>query len=220
MAELRITQRDLALIGEVLRWGALPLSQLAAWYFDADRTAANRVTRLRQASYLGAVREGRHVVVTATRAGARLRSDLCLPWRDRPWQSMEHLLAVVQVAAQLLAEDESAAWITERELLNDQLRQAREAGGRLRTGLGRRPDGVLVSASGEWLAIEVELHPKSRPVYERIMTWYLAQTPSTYSAVRWYVRGRALAARLQGVIDRFVLQDIASVRLLPTCRDQ
>src|ERR1700730_5797506 len=97
MEPLRLTQRDLAIIGEVLRWGALPVNQLAAWYFDAERTAANRVTRLKQAGYLVAAREGKQVVVTTTRAGARLRADLGLPWRERPWQSLEHHLAVVEV---------------------------------------------------------------------------------------------------------------------------
>ncbi len=169
MPNIRLTQRDLALIGEVLRWGGLPLRQLAAWYFDADRTAANRVTLLRQAGYLGSAREGPHVVITTTRAGARLRSDLELAWRARPWQSIEHLLATVHVAASLLAEDQEAGWITERELLTAQLRQARQVGGRLRSGLGRRPDGVLVRGSGEWVAVEVELHRKPILVYERIM---------------------------------------------------
>ena len=83
MQQLRLMHRDLALLGEVLRWGGLPVAQLARWYFDADRTAANRVSRLRQAGYLDAAREGRHVVITATRAGARLRTDLGLPWPAR-----------------------------------------------------------------------------------------------------------------------------------------
>src|SRR6266542_6895330 len=162
MPNIRVTQRDLALIGEVLRWGGLPLRQLTAWYFDADRTAANRVTLLRRAGYLGSAREGPHVVITTTRAGARLRPDLELPWRARPWQSIEHLLATIHVAARLLADDQDSGWTTERELLNDQLKQARQVGGRLRAGLGRRPDGVLVQGTGEWIAIEVELHRKSR----------------------------------------------------------
>jgi hypothetical protein len=218
MTDVRVMQRDLAVIGEVLRWGALPLSQLAIWFFDAERTAANRVTRLKQAGYLASVREGRHLVVTATRAGARLRSDLDVPWRERPWQSIEHLLATVQVAAALMAEDKRAGWITERELLNDQLKQARAAGGRLLVGLGRRPDGVLVRDSGEWLAIEVELHRKPMLMYERIMSWYLSQAPGTYKEVRWYVRGRALETRLETVVNRFALHDVVSVRQLPNGR--
>lgn len=218
MANLRVTERDLALIGEVLRWGALPIEQLAAWYFDADRTAANRVTRLKHAGYLTTVREGRHVVVTTTRAGAKLRQDLRLPWRERPWQSLEHHLAVVRVAAQLLEADGQAMWITERELLNEQLQHARDSGGRLRVGLGRRADGILVSGTGEWTAIEAELHRKPRLVYERIMSWYLAQSSGTYRSVRWYVSGRALGTRLESVINQFALQDFVSVWSLPHAR--
>src|SRR3954469_15135293 len=127
MQAIRLTERDLSVVGEVLRWGALPLAQIAEWYFDAQRTAANRVTRLKQAGYLAAVREGRHVVVVTTRAGARLGVDLGLPWRERAWQSLEHHLAVVHVASVLLRADADAGWITERELLNEQLRTARDA---------------------------------------------------------------------------------------------
>ncbi len=212
---MRLTERDLAIVGEILRWGGLPLMQIGAWYFDADRTAANRLTKLKQAGYLVSVREGRHVVITATRKGATLRPDLRLPWREGPWQSIDHHLAVVELASRLLEADQHAGWITERELLNEQLRSAREADGRLRAGLGRRPDGVLVTGSGEWTAIEVELHRKSRLVYERIMSWYLAQPTGSYRTVRWYVRRTALGQRLQSVIDQFALRNLVFVRQLP-----
>lgn len=95
MSDVRLTERDRAMVGEILRWGALPMPQIAAWYFDADRTAANRLTKLKRAGYLISVREGTHVVITATRKGAKLRTDLQLPWRERPWQSLEHHLAVI-----------------------------------------------------------------------------------------------------------------------------
>jgi hypothetical protein len=103
-----------------------------------------------------------------------------------------------------------ATWITERELRKAQAGSPDGRTGRLRGGLGRRPDGVLVLESGEWVAIEVELHRKRRLVYERILTWYLSQT-ATYAAVRWYVRGAGLARLLESVIADYRLDDLVSV---------
>ena len=38
----RITERDLAIVGEVLRWQQLTTNQIAQWFFTSPRTASNR----------------------------------------------------------------------------------------------------------------------------------------------------------------------------------
>src|SRR5260221_209186 len=88
--------------------------------------------------------------------GARARADLLLPSKQHAPGRLLHDLTVVEVAAWLMQQDLEAGWITERELMRDELSKARNLDGRLRCGPGRRPDGVLVRASGRSEAVEVE----------------------------------------------------------------
>jgi len=39
----RITERDLAIVGEVLRWQQLTMRQITRWFFASPRTASNRI---------------------------------------------------------------------------------------------------------------------------------------------------------------------------------
>ena len=48
----RITERDLAIVGEVLRWQQLTTNQIARWFFASPRTASNRIAILLQLGYL------------------------------------------------------------------------------------------------------------------------------------------------------------------------
>lgn len=74
----------------------------------------------------------------------------------------------MEIAAWLLDQDQAATWITERELLRDQLKGGRDLDGRLLRGPGRRPDGVLVRANNRRDAVEVEVTPKRhRTEYDR-----------------------------------------------------
>jgi hypothetical protein len=166
----RITARDLAIVGEVLRWQQLTTSQIARWFFASPRTATNRIAVLVQLGYLKTIDIPwrASALVTATTKGARARADLGLRARASEPGRLLHDLTVVQVAAWMLDQDPQAGWITERELLRDELTAARDPAGRLRRGPGRRPDGVLVRANHRVEAVEVELTPKrDRTEYDR-----------------------------------------------------
>src|SRR5207302_4844748 len=138
------------------------------------------------------------VLVTATPKGARARADLRMtPRRSYPGRLL-HDLTVVEVAAWLMLQDLEAGWITERELLRDQLEQARDPDGRLWQGPRRRPDGVLVRSNGQQEAIEVELSPKrDRTEYDRKLGWYMGQFH--YSRVHRFVPSASLRDRLKRV---------------------
>jgi hypothetical protein len=145
----RITDRDLAIVGEVLRWQQLTTNQIARWFFSSPRTATNRIAILLELGYLKTIDIPwrASALVTATAEGARARADLGLRPRASQPGRLLHDLTVVQVAAWMLDQDPQAGWITERELLRDELTEARDPAGRLRRGPGRRPDGVLVRAN-------------------------------------------------------------------------
>ena len=102
-------------------------------------------------------------------------AGLIVTVNDTPGRLL-HDLTVIEVAAWMLEQDLQAGWITERELLRDELAEARDQEGRLRRGPGRRPDGVLVRANAIEEAIEVELTPKrDRREYDRKLAWYAGQ---------------------------------------------
>lgn len=175
----RITERDLAIVGEVLRWQQLTTAQIGRWFFASPRTASNRVAVLLRLGLLKTIDIPWRApaLVTATPKGARARADLGLRPRASEPGRLLHDLTVVQIAAWMLDQDPRAGWITERELLRDELTAARDPDGRLRRGPGRRPDGVLVRANHRQEAVEIELSPKrDRTEYDRKLSWYLGQT--------------------------------------------
>jgi hypothetical protein len=47
-----MTERDIEIIGEVLRWGQLTTRQIARWFFDSPRTGTNRMGVLLELGYL------------------------------------------------------------------------------------------------------------------------------------------------------------------------
>jgi len=216
----RITERDLAIVGEVLRWQQLTTNQIARWFFASPRTASNRIAVLLQLGYLKTIDIPwrASVLVTATPRGARARADLGLRPRASEPGRLLHDLTVVQVAAWMLDQDPQAGWITERELLRDELRAARDLDGRLRRGPGRRPDGVLVRANRRHEAVEVELTPKrDRTEYDRKLSWYLGQVH--YHRVHWFAPSFSLRERLSRVVDQLHLHNLIEVAQLPDGQD-
>jgi hypothetical protein len=125
----------------VLRWGQLTTRQIASWFFNSPRTATNRIGVLLELGYLRTIDIPWRApaIVTATAKGSRTRPDLSLPPKRHAPGRLLHDLTVVEVAAWLMAQDLAASWITERELLRDELSRARDQDGRLRRGPGRRP---------------------------------------------------------------------------------
>ena len=111
-----------------------------------------------------------------------------------------------------MQQDQEAGWITERELLRDELSKARDLDGRLRRGPGRRPDGVLVRASGQAEAVEVT--PKrDRTEYDRKLAWYMGQLD--YRQVHWFVPSFTLRERLVSLAHQLRLEDLVRVAPLP-----
>jgi len=212
----RTTERDLAILGEVLRWGQLTTRQIARWFFDSPRTATNRIGVLLERRYLTTIDIPWRApaIVTATPKGARARADLGLPPKQHAPGRLLHDLTVVEVAAWLMEQDLAASWITERELLRDELSKARDQDGRLRRGPGRRPDGVLVRASGRAEAVEVELTPKrDRTEYDHKLAWYQGQLD--FQVVHWFVPSFTLRERLVRLAYELQLDDLVRVAPLP-----
>jgi hypothetical protein len=216
----RMTQRDMAIVGEVLRWQQLTTQQIARWFFESPRTTTNRIAILLQLGYLKTIQIPWRApaLVTATAKGARARADLGLRARASEPGRLLHDLTVVEVAAWMLEQDPQAGWITERELLRDELTAARDPAGRLRRGPGRRPDGVLVRMNRREEAVEVELTPKrDRTEYDRKLNWYLGQMH--YQRVHWFAPSFSLRERLWRVVPELNMGNLVDVSPLPDGRD-
>jgi hypothetical protein len=211
-----ITGRDLEILGEVLRWGQLTTRQIARWFFDSPRTATNRLSLLLSAGYLRRIPIPwvAPAILTATSKAARARPDLQLPAKPHAPGRLLHDLTVVEIAAWLLDQDQEATWITEREILRDELKEARDLDGRLLHGPSRRPDGVLVRANNQLEAVELELTPKrGRGQYTSKVRWYNFQ--EQYAKVRWFAPSARLRSRIMRVINQYAIPDYMNVSPLP-----
>jgi hypothetical protein len=106
-------------------------------------------------------------------------------------QTLEHNLAVADVAIALIAQYPGAEWITEREL-------RREAGQRF--GFGQSvhfPDGILILPNGKRFAVEVEMTAKEKRRVEKILRVYLRR--SDYSEVWYFCRTKRQVERVREI---------------------
>jgi hypothetical protein len=208
LPSLALTPRDLAILRDLLRFGALTAEQLRRRHFPATppgaSTVTNRLRLLAGAGYVRTVPLGYHLhgAYLATSRGAAACAHLCggLPAvRQREHAAnvwLRHALAVADVADRLLAagsyQGGEASWRTEREL-------AREAAA---TGAWPyRPDGLLVLAAPDGteryrMAVEVELTAKTPALYPPKLAWYADRLAAGgLHRVRYYVLPDGPAAR-------------------------
>ena len=208
-AKPRLSDRDVAVLAALVRFGALRTDQVARRFFPSTRAARERLARLVAA---GQVRRGPLDTFTATERGTRSSGVDLTPPNVWPGQ-LVHQLAVVDLAGWLLEHEPGSEWVTERELRREAAQLARAAGGGHRfPGTDHMPDGLLVTPARR-IAIELELTAKPRSEYDRICRWY-AQAIE-FDAVRWYVRGLALEDRIRTFVERHDLADCMSVEQLP-----
>lgn len=141
-------------------------------------------------------------------------ADVSLPLARVSPATLEHHLAVADVADCLLARHAGARWVTERELRRDAMTAARERGtGRLLDGVAHVPDGLLLVADGTRLAIEVERSGKGSARYRRVLGWYAGTM--AFDGVRWLVADEQLRCRLAALVRAEKLDDLVGVDPLP-----
>lgn len=215
LLRVRLTPRDVAMLRDVVRFGALTIEQLGRRHFGSVLTAYGRLAALADAGYLELVRVWYAApgVYVATPEGTRVADVPLPPARVSP-ATLEHHLAVADVADWLLARDPGAQWITERELRRDAMVVARERGtGRLLDGVAHVPDGVLLPADGTRQAIEVERTGKGSARYRRVLGWYAGSMD--FDRVRWLVTDEGVRSRLAALVRAERLDDLVDVEPLP-----
>lgn len=190
---LSLTDRDVAMLGDLARFRVLTAEQLRRRHFSgrAPSTTWNRLNKLKAGGYVTRVGMGygQGAVWLLTAQGAAL-SGTGLPaprgtsasW---PAQWYRHHLTVADVAQALLTKAAAvapASWLTEAEWCREQRPWP--------TG-NNRPDGVLRLSPPDGtvhaLAVEVELGPKPARAYATKLRWYRQQLAAgAFQRVRWY----------------------------------
>jgi len=192
----RLTERDLEVLGDVVRFSAVTVAQIQRRHFTGRTAAYLRLQRIAEHGLLRHVRllAGEAGVYVATGPGAEL-ADVDLPAaRFKPHQ-LVHTLAVGDLADHLRAAYPGSVWTTERELRRDILRTRRESDGRLgRSRMSRTPDGLLTLADGTTVAVELELTIKSQDRYKEILNATAAHRPA--KKVWWFVKSAAARERI------------------------
>jgi hypothetical protein len=237
-----VTDHDVAIVEEIVRWGALTVEQLCDCFmaasFPAKSTAYGRMKVLvdlgyvrpvqpfpnaRQGFSLGILR-GRHRRLEFSRAtiylptwtGTRLARERPLSppglQTRKQLRALSDLMLAIDLARWLLAREAPAKWITSRQLLRDTMGSVRASTGRLTHGPGHVPAGVLVPPDGRRIAIEMQVFARTARTYERIVRWYARQPQ--FNSVRWYARTSTFEdAPLRELILQHKLTDV--IELLP-----
>jgi hypothetical protein len=211
---VQLTPRDLSILRDVVRFGALTVDQIGRRHFGSVLTAYGRLKALVDAGYLRGERVFYHrpAAYIATRAGAEAAGTNLPPARTAVAQLRHHLL-VADLAEWLLDGHPRADWVTERELRARAMSGARDTrSGRLVGGVPHVPDGCLVHPDGRHVAIELECSPKWGNRYGVVLRFY---ADGEYDAVRWFVEGASLRQRLADLVGLDLLDDLISVEALP-----
>ena len=206
----RLGARDLALLHDGVRHRGLTASQAWRWHWPRAGTIAlaqKRLSELKGAGLFVNVPRGRGqegVYVPTTEGTRAVREALPLqlspPAIPRPDQlgRLAHDLTVADVAHALLTpyrRHAGQSWLTWRELAREAAMRRPPGRRHGAAGIGFLPDGALVLATGERLAVEVELEEKLATL-EGKLRWYREQLGAgRYEAAVWYCAGAAMADR-------------------------
>jgi hypothetical protein len=218
------TERDVRVCTALTAWRAMTIEQVAGVTgFRSSETCRLRLSELEQKGLLRVLKVAPQYpgVVVVTQKGAGIASTGLRAARRPGAKDLPHTLAVVDLARFLLDRNPGSCWQTERELRYALL--SVQEGRRNRSGLlvgqvPHLPDGVLRTADGARIAIELELSTKVVFQYRRIMRFYA--TPGSvgaaqYDACVWFSDREAVRRRIQGIVNETKTEDVVSVVSLP-----
>lgn len=211
----QVTPRDIDILQWVGRHGLVTPDQLGRRFFLREdgkvgqRAAYDRIRKLVELGVLQRLptfyREPH--VLRVTRLGADLANN-DVGSANLVLSDVRHAIALVDLTEQLLKTNKGSTLETEREFRARRLRAIREDKHRL--GKGRIPDAVLTLASGEYVAIELDLTPKRRIDIERILRSFMFER---VKRVWWYCASKETVERVREIVRRRKADDFVEVRL-------
>lgn len=215
-ASVKLTGRDI----EILRWigkhGAVTSQQVARRFFVHDgvvtqKRAYRRLEILEDINLIRRDGQGarRPDVLRLRKWGATVAGGNAQAVPHYTAEQLPHALAVVDIVEELLASHPGSWLRTGRELRRERSRELAE--GTRQAGIGRIPDAVLTLPSGDSIAIEVGLTPRSQREYRAVL---LAYKQERFSRIWWYVPEVAVS-RVHDLIVGERCDDIIEVRAGP-----
>lgn len=187
----RITEKDLAVLEFVARFGVVPREVVGRWAGTGRAVTAARERRLREAGLVEVwpgVGSGRLVVCRRSGLQAVGRDELSTPRLSLA--TVRHSAVVARIAAQLERAGERV--LSEREIEARERAEAKRIySARHRENGYHRPDLVLLGDPD--VAVEVELSPKAaRRLTEILRAWRRAVSYKQFGCVRYLCGPRAL----------------------------
>lgn len=201
-----LTERDKEILRFISRFGYVCARHMIAAFPLSERVAYRRLQRLVQDGYLRRKRVLADLprLYLLTQRGVDASGTDFGRVRNVRLQTLDHDLTMADVAVALLRLYPGSFWLTEREL--------RRKAGQGFGSVGARehvPDGVLLLANGQKIAVEVETSRKPRQRTERILRYYLRR--SDYIAVWYFCR---TAQQLKSVREAAQKLDFVKIHLL------
>jgi hypothetical protein len=157
--QVRLTQRDAAVLRFHGEQFGCPLSVVAELYGVGDRVARRHVARLERAGFASRLTVAGQQWVVPTRPGLRFADLDYEVWQPRAWK-LDHVEGVARLRLVLQARYPDADWTSERQIRS----RWANSGARVRFA-----DGQLDLADGRRIGVELETHRKKRHEYEGIV---------------------------------------------------
>lgn len=157
--QVRLTQRDAAVLRFLGEQFGCPLSVAADLYGVGDRVARRHVARLERAGFASRLTVAGQQWVVPTRPGLRFADLDYEVWQPRAWK-LDHVEGVARLRLVLQARYPDADWTSERQIRS----RWANSGARVRFA-----DGQLDLADGRCIGVELETHRKKRHEYEGIV---------------------------------------------------
>jgi DNA-binding CsgD family transcriptional regulator len=198
----KLTDRDVELLGLIAEQYTITLPQLATLIGLTERTARWLRDRWRQAGLVttGPLAVGQAPYLWLTGKGSRYADSPFRVWEPNHSLAV-HIAAVTDVRIVLERQLARGTWTCERAIAQQQ--------GRSKHPRSHLPDGILDTGTGQ-IAIEVELHLKSRLRLEAIME----QLGQRYDHVGYFAPD-TLMGKLQKIADNVPYRNVQVYRYPP-----
>lgn len=216
---MELTERDREIVAYVARYGPVKEEHVRGRFFGSKSAAYRRLGMLVDQGLL------RHKRVLHNQPGVYWASETGIGFAGldlRParvdLKTIEHHLAVVDLSEKLLGEQpDGARWITEREILRQTMASGRdEESGEMEPGAerGRTPDGILISPERERIAIELELSPKRKGAYDRILDDLVKAKGKRWDKVMFFFTSERSREKVAEMAEGYGLGDFFEFRKL------
>lgn len=205
-----ITERDREIIGLINRFGFITADRLSQVYRISESRIRRRLKILCDYGFLKHERilHAYPGAYWATREGKELSDSLLTPIRIPRFATFEHELSVFDVFIDFKTRyEDSFTWITARELMSNQMAEARNTKEAFKLLKTKIPDALVLRGDKKF-AIEVELSVKGLVRLKKILSDYNTNlAKGVFDGVLYYTDKSNIEDRLENLIKQLSLAE-------------